>query len=195
MQGQTTRETTLKWAAGGSAMGAVAALATMALAIVGLAGLFSSTLAGIATIVVGAAILLEGGAIGASAFPAATEYEAAAGAGLSAGFLGGLTGIVLGILALLGVSSEALLSVALIVLGASFLFSGAPMAFRGYLFAGAASGQIMLGLGAVILGILAVTGSNLVLVLVGLLALGAGALFGGSAHGARFMSETRQYET
>ncbi len=58
-------ESALKWAAGGSMMEAVGAIATIALAIVGLAGVFSPTMASIATIVIGAAILLEGGAMGA----------------------------------------------------------------------------------------------------------------------------------
>src|SRR5690348_13301737 len=47
----------------GSLMEAIGAIATVALAIVGLAGVFSVTMASIATIVIGAAILIEGASL------------------------------------------------------------------------------------------------------------------------------------
>jgi hypothetical protein len=53
---------------------------------------------------------------------------------------------------------------------------------------------MLIGLGAVVLGILAVIGlSSLTLVLIGLLSLGASALFSGSAHGTRMLAESRKY--
>jgi hypothetical protein len=61
-------------------------------------------------------------------------------------------------------------------------------------FTSASSGQMLIGLGAVVLGILAVIGlSSLTLVLIGLLSLGASALFSGSAHGTRMLAESRKY--
>ncbi len=125
---QLRTESTLKVAAGGSMMEAIGALATIALAIVGLAGVFSSTMASIATIIVGAAILIEGGSVGASSWAlsrsssaSTTKTQTAVGGGLGAQTLWGVAGIVLGILALLGVSQLTLLSVAVLVFGASFM--------------------------------------------------------------------------
>jgi hypothetical protein len=177
-----------KWVAGGSMMEAVGAIATIALAIVGLAGVFSATMAAIATIVIGAAFLLESGSFSAAQLSSRSgEFEGASG-GTSAAFLGGVAGIVLGILALLGIASITLLSVAAIVYGATFLLSGVGQSGN---LAAAAGGHTLVGLGAAVLGILAVVGlSPLVLVLVALLSLGAGALFSGSAQGAQAMSQT-----
>jgi hypothetical protein len=118
-----------------------------------------------------------------------------AGGGASAGFLGGIAGIVLGILALLGVATMTLLSVAILVYGASFMLSGisAERLVGSLGTHGTAgemtSGHFMVGIAALVLGILAVVGlSQLTLVLVGLLCLGTGALFSGSALGARSAS-------
>jgi hypothetical protein len=174
------REMSLKWVASSSIMEASGAIATMALAIVGLASVFSITMASIATIVIGASILLEGGAFGAGAGLRAVPEAG----GMSAEFLGGLAGIVLGILALLGVASQSLVSVAVLTFGASFLLSGLARTQFNWL-ASSAGSHVFVGLGAIVLGILAVIGLDpLTLVLVGLLSLGAVALFSGSAYGA-----------
>jgi hypothetical protein len=120
-------------------------------------------MAAIAAIVVGAGTLIEGGAFGLAGVRETRNYWFAGfnGADLQAG----LGTVVLGILALLGIASHTLLSVAVIALGAAFLLSY----------------RVMIGLGAVVLGILAVVGiAPLTLVLVGLLILGAGLLFMGS---------------
>lgn len=173
---------TLKWARSGSMMETIGALATMALAIVGLAGVFSTTLAAIATIVLGAGILVQSGAFSAGAEGEALETLPMTSGGLGAEFLSGVTGIVLGILALLEVVPLTLLSVALLMFGAAFLLSSSSIQFNrtsGYRtnpFGG--SGQIMIGLGALVLGILAVIGlSQLTLILAGLLGLGTSVLF------------------
>jgi hypothetical protein len=170
--------------AGGALMESIGAVATMALAIVALAGAFSSILAAIATIVLGASIWIEGGAFavshkaefaGKSAYVRTLEWTES----LGAEFLGGLCGIVLGILALLGVVPMTLLSIAVLVLGATFLFSNT----RTW---SASSSQPMFGLASLILGLLAVCGINpLTLVLVGLICLGASTLLNGAAMGAR----------
>ncbi len=86
-----------------------------------------------------------------------------------------MSGIVLGILALLGVAQPTLLSVAVLVFGGTLFLSSFGSFAR-------AGGYIMVGLAGIVLGILAVVGlSQMTLVLVGLLCLGVGALFGGSA--------------
>jgi hypothetical protein len=155
------------------------ALATMALAIIGLAGLFPASMAAIAAIVLGAAILFEGGAVtwkNGRIMPANMTEGKTFEVGAMADFQGGVAAIVLGILALLGISQLSLLSVALIAVGAAFLFSG----------------RFLSGLAGVVLGILAVVGlSPVSLVLVGLLVLGAGILFAGSELAVRSWAEQR----
>ena len=81
-------------------------IATIVLAIIGLSGVKPDILASIATIVFGAALLIQGGAM-LSEFAemevTPDAHVATGGGGLSALFLVGVGGIVLGVLALLGV--------------------------------------------------------------------------------------------
>jgi len=171
-------ETRTKALAGGSALEGFGAIAAMALAIVGLVGKLSLTMAAIATIIIGAAAMIEGGAFGlrSARFSAGrfqgSWFEGATGAD----FQGGLATLVLGILALLGVAPETLLSVAVLALGATFIFSG----------------RLLIGLASVVLGILAVVSATPVtLVLVGILILGAGLLFGGAENAASASAMSR----
>ena len=176
-------EATVKTVEGGAIMESIGAVATIALAIVGLAGVLSTTMAAIATIILGAAIWVEGGAFAVTHSQTATPQGSVArildwSEGLAAEFLGGLAGIVLGVLALLGVAPFVLLSVAVLVFGATFLLSGVTTT--------GSNSQSLMGLGALILGILAVVGLNtLTLVLTALLCLGASALLHGAATNAR----------
>lgn len=184
-------------------MEAIGALATIALAIVGLAGVFSPTMASIATIIVGAAILIEGGSFGAttgvlSRSSSGAQSTTAVGGGIGAQALGGVAGIVLGILALLGVSQPTLLSVAVLVYGATFMLGSfalgqASFGMGSEAVSASAGGEIMVGLAGVVLGILAVIGlDRIVLVLVALLCLGAAALFSGAALGFKSLTSTRR---
>lgn len=208
-------EWTYKGTAGASFTEAIGALGAIVLAIVGLAGMLANTLAAIATIVVGAAILLEGGAttsgyrqIVSRMGGQGQRWELNRGL-LTAEFLGGITGIILGVLALLGTQPATLLAAAVIVFGATFLLTGAAVSQLNWLMGlpsselvretarpGAAfgsDGQLLVGLGAVVLGILAVIGhSPLTLILVGLLALGVAELFNGSGLGRRMMFDERK---
>ncbi len=176
MQASET-ETKSKTIAGSSIMEAFGALATIALAIVGLAGTWPAILAAVATIVVGAAILMEGGAWGMRRFQMAsnrqrTEIQLSQGS-VDADFLGGLSAVVLGILSLLGVASTVLLAVAVIAVGATVLLSG----------------RLFIGLAGVVLGILAVVGLVApVLILVSLLIFGAGLLITGSETATRALT-------
>ncbi len=174
---------TLKTKTRGVAMESIGAVATIALAIVGLAGVFPMTLAAIATIVLGAALWIEGGMFAATYKGALYRERAEAlftewGQGLTIEFLGGLGGIVLGILALLGVVPMTLLSVGALVFGGTFLFnSEAGIGSRS---------EGIFGLAGLTLGLLAVTGrSPLTLVLVALACLGASALFSGAETGVK----------
>jgi hypothetical protein len=181
--------------AGGSITEAIGAIGTVVLAIVGLAGLDPRLLASIATIVFGAAMLTQGVAYQGA-------YEMAGRS--STAFFAGVAGIVLGILALFNTAAQTLLPAALIVFGASILLAsfGSP-SVRSVVGGGSAStfagvsswsgGELMVGVAAVTLGILAVIGlSSMVLTLVGLLALGVALLFRGFAAGnaAISMSES-----
>ena len=148
-------------------------------------------MAAIATIVLGAAVLVEGGAY------AANHREVISGQGnvsaltlehsqgLSAEFLGATAGIILGILALLGAAPATLISVAVLVFGATFAAAG--------LMDVSPSTRVVFGLAGFVLGLLAVCGlGSLTLVLVGLLCLGASTLFNGAMSSAAIATSATQ---
>jgi hypothetical protein len=124
--GTASRDT----AAYGGFVDAIGGVATIVLAIIGLSGAKPEMLIAVATIVFGAALLIEGGAMlseyAGIMFPEGTSsatMEQFGGSSLSALFLAGAAGIVLGILALLGIQSAILTSVAIIGFGAGLLLS------------------------------------------------------------------------
>jgi hypothetical protein len=184
------QDSTLQTLNGSAVMESIGALVTLALAIVGLAGGIPITMAAIGTIIMGVAILIEGGGLASNY--AAGEFRAATlGAalesrpGLAAEFLGGLAGIVLGILALLGVAPGTLLAVAVLIFGAAFVFSSSLNI--------SSSTQAMLGFASLVLGLLAVSGLNpLTLVLVALACLGTAGFFRGAATSARMTVAERK---
>ncbi len=176
------QESIVKTIGSSAILESIGALATIALAVVGLAGVLSTIMAAIATIVLGAAILIEGGAF-AARFSEGLSRSGTTGQplewseGLSAEFLGGLTGIILGVLAMLGTAPVTLLSVAALVYGVTFLLGGVAMGSHS---------QSVIGFGAVVLGLLAIVGlSPMPLTLAALVSLGASALLTGSAACAR----------
>jgi hypothetical protein len=191
----TISESFLSEVAGRSTAEAIGGIAAVILAVVGLAGILGNLMASIATIVIGAGILVEGWAVGASyrqvstTNPMAGQFAGLNGA-LTAEFLGGVAGIVLGILALFRLGPDTLLAVALLVFGATLLLSslaasqaqwrlssftqGDTRAWPAGAVPAVQSGQLLAGLGAVVLGILAVIGlAPITLILVGLLSLAA----------------------
>lgn len=216
----TTTEHSLQEAATyGGLVDAVGGIATIVLAIIALTGVHDMTLAGIATIVFGVALLIQGGTMlteytrmSSPAGASAMGEEIGSGGGLSALFLVGIAGIVLGVLALLNMYAQTLISIAVIAFGAGLLLSsnsvwhlyrskrsshrlgGMQAASSGEIFAsemaaGSAIMQSLAGLAAGILGILAVTGTAnpAILALVGLLVLGAAVLLTGSSLSAMVM--------
>ena len=207
---------TAKVVAGGSITEALAGLAAAALAILGLTGILPGYFAAIATIAVGVALLAQGGAVAArwSRIMAETPgYDLDARGDLSSGItgeiLGGATGIVLGILALVGVAPHILIPVALLAFGGAMLVgTGATVdigAMRGAagssrfdrgardLTVAASGTQMLIGVTTIVLGILALIGIDaLTLSLVGLLAAGASILFSGSAVSSRMLSVLRR---
>ena len=114
----------------GGFVDALGGIATIVLAIIALSGTKADILLPIATIVFGAALLIQGGAM-LSEF-AQTEATAEASAGLSGGglaglFLVGVAGIVLGVLALLGVYPLVLTSAATIAFGGALIVSASAV--------------------------------------------------------------------
>ncbi len=202
--------------AGGSVIEAVGGFGALVLAILGLTGICSLQFAAIAVMCIGAALVFEGGAIGTwfsrllSVTGGGALGAAELGGGMTAEFLGGAAGIVLGLLALLGIAVETLIPTAVIVLGGALLLgSGATVRLnflqmpsqkqpehvqgvtRGAVSA-AAGFQVLTGIGAICLGILALLGiSALVLSLVALLAVGASVAFCGTAISRRTLSLLR----
>ncbi len=207
---------TAKTVRSGSLAEGVAGGAGIVLAIIGLANILPHVMIPISTIALGAALLFEGGAVTAR-FTDLLEKMGTGrieiselGVGLTTELVGGLAGIVLGILALLNVSPAVLLPVAVIVFGVTLLFgstvtarlnslqisrSGEHEAFREVAreaVSAAAGVQLLLGLVAITLGILAVVGmSPVVMNLIALLCIGFSDLLSGTALSARMLSMVR----
>jgi hypothetical protein len=178
---------------------AVGGIATIVLAILGLSGVSPEYLLGIATIVFGAALVIEGTSLVAdyahivshSSGPMTSQVGTS---GVSAVFLAGVAGIILGVLALLGLNSTALSSAAIIVYGSAMLLSSGVTAslhaLKGRVAGDAATVEtpfetagvkVLAGVAAVVLGILAAAGTvALKLDLIALLVLGAGILATGN---------------
>src|SRR5262249_45281906 len=131
------------------------------------------------------------------------------GGGMGAEIIGGAAGVVLGILALVGLAPAVVLPIAVIVFGASLLLGSGATADLSTLSVGprherfaqvarqatvAASGvQALIGVSAIVLGILALVGLDpLALTLVALLVLGAGVLLSGSAVSTRMAALMRR---
>ena len=201
-------------AAFGGAMDAIGGIATAVLAIIGLAGWRPELLAGVATIVFGVALLIQGGTLlseYSQVFTPAgalqTASDAVGGDGLAAMFPVGIAGIVLGILALLGVASYALTSICAIAFGAALMLSAQSVRrlyrmqadvrlasassytvrefLAGEMAAGSAGIQFVAGLAALVLGIIAVvmaaTARSELLTLIALLVVGLTNIISGSA--------------
>jgi hypothetical protein len=193
----------------GGLVDAIGGIATAVLAIVALTGFAPETTAAIATIVFGAALLIQGGTILSEyahlVFPADAALPSVdrfGGGGLSALFLVGIAGIVLGVLALLGIASAHLTAIAIIAFGSALIMSSNSVRqlyllqtamtkatgshlgrdfLAGEMASGSASIQVVAGLAAIVLGILAVVGTSSTPVgLAALLVLGVTIILTGS---------------
>ncbi len=206
-------ETAAEIITGGSLIEALGGLATIVLAIIGLAGIWPQFMAPIAAIVLGAALMAQGGGI-ALRFSrllnemTGQESTVELGGGLGAEFLGGVATVVLGILALVHIVPLVLLPVAAIVFGAAVLLgSGVVSSLNSMLIerrygnhagaqqiasaaVSAANGtQVLLGAGSIVLGILGLVGIYpMILSMVALLAVGAAVLISGTALSSKMMS-------
>lgn len=129
----TARDTILREssAAYGGLVDAIGGVATIVLAVCGLAGIHPPLMAAIATIVFGIALLIQGGTMLSeyaqiffpSGMKSATSIDQFGGSSLSAVFLVGAAGIVLGVLALLDIESAVLTPVASIAFGTALVLS------------------------------------------------------------------------
>ncbi len=216
---ETTREPVRRPEVAGAGFGmeAIGGMAVVVIAIIGLAGVVPIYLSAISSIVLGAALLFEGFSLFSRLSRLVNEpggdrfggLEPRGGTG--AGFLASCAGIVLGVLSLLGIFPAVLLPVSAIVFGAGLILSSGTVARlnsflveRGFAdnnlsrrmadecVSAAAGGQVLVGVAAVVMGIVGVCGVYPVtLSLVAFLVLGAGVLFTGSAVSAKLLSRVQ----
>jgi hypothetical protein len=208
----------------GGLIDAVGGVATIILAALGLAGLHAPLLAAIATIVFGIALLIQCGTMASEyaqlLFPfggkAIMKIDEFGGRSLSVVFLAGAAGVILGVLALLGVNAVVLTSIAMITFGTALILSSSAvfdllMLSRGIqksegryqegqgrfgweiLAIGSVGLQVLAGVVAIVLGVLALVGAAnaLTLTLVALLALGAALVLTGGSLSATVLSLMR----
>ncbi len=213
-------------AAYGGFADAIGGIATIVLAVLGLAGVRPTLMVAIATVIFGVALLIQVGTMlteyASTIFPTganpASSHQFTAGS-MSPVFLVGAAGIVLGILALLGIHAVILTPVAVIAYGAALALSSNSVSnlylikqaatttitesetalagremLASEMAAGSAGIQVLAGLAAIVLGILAIAGTgvdDVILILVALLALGATLILTGSTLSGTMMSVMR----
>ena len=176
----------------------------------------------ITVIVFGAALLIQGGTMLSEyarfVFPIGTttfSAEQFGGGSISSVFLVGTAGIVLGVLALLGIAPTVLPAVAVIAYGSALVLSSNSVrqlyllrtwtrsggargseVLAGEMAAGSAGVQLVAGLATIVLGILAVAGTNpTMLSLAALIVLGATVVLTGSALSGMVLSFMRPAPT
>lgn len=199
--------------AGGGFAEAIGGAAAVILSIVALSGVMTSILLPVSALCIGVALLFEGGAIASRFRELLREVGSRVelgelGGGLSAEFLGGTLGVILGILALLGVAPAVLMPVAAIIFGGATLVGAAATAAQRFPMAmgtetdervrdvlrqaitTASALEVLAGLAAIVLGIvgLARVGSSMELSLVAFLVVGGAILLSGTAIGAKMVS-------
>src|SRR5215468_3001821 len=113
---------------GGSVVESIGGIGALVLSILGLIGFIPITMASLAAIAAGGALLIGGGTLAsqyARIFSGARPRlsHSIIGGGMAMESLAGFTGIVLGILSLLGIHSGVLLAAAVIVLGCALLLA------------------------------------------------------------------------
>jgi hypothetical protein len=207
-----------KAAVGAASIEGLLGIATIVLAILGLANILRGFLTPVAVIVFGVALLMQGSALATRLshliFSAERgRFDAShIGGGVTVQLLSGLAGIVLGILALIGIYPVTLMSAAILTFGGSLLLgSGAAarlnslaftevtensmaraVAFEG--FSAAAGLQMLIGVGVIVLGVLALVHIHVwTLNLVALLGLGFSGVLAGTAVTSRMLGFLHRY--
>jgi hypothetical protein len=197
----------------GSVVEATLGIAVVVLAIIGLAHADWIVFGAIAAIVLGAALLAQGGAVAAeytkllSIISGGTLGAIELGGGMTVEVLAGGSIVVLGILALVGFNPDVLLAAGVIAVGASLVLAASGLQRLNTLKVQAAgmselaqkvteaavacaiTAQVLCGGAAIVLGILALTvmAHATVLMLVGLLVLGATVALSGTALTGRLL--------
>ncbi|HZS48492.1 MAG TPA: hypothetical protein VFC63_25710 [Blastocatellia bacterium] len=207
--------TSMEAAAGGSVLEGIGGLGAIVLSILALIGLFPMELTSVAAIALGGALLIGGGTIAARYTRFLTRTQADYTQEIVAGGMGmesacGVAGIVLGILALLGINPMTMLPTAAIVFGGALLMASGAMAklssmpvvpvvhdmrfgrthqVTREMLTVASGSEVLVGAAAVVLGILALSGVDpLVLSLVAFLAIGASVVLSGTTLAGRLFS-------
>lgn len=200
--------------AGSSFTELVAGGAAIVLPILGLVGVLPVSLASIAFIAIGAAMMIQGGTSAAAARTLLADVTSEETesidfiGGVNAEIMGGAAVIALGILSLLRIAPMTLLPVSAIVAGGAMLFgAGATSRLANFRYGAtslserqrealhesvraSAGADVMVGLGSAVLGILVLAGvgslaTMVTLVLVAALAVGGGMFLTGTTTGAR----------
>jgi hypothetical protein len=204
--------------ASGAATESMGGVAVIVLTIIALAGVLTTVLNDIAGIVFGAAFIVEGAALAARHSSIMDQVQDTGvdqlemGGGMTVELVAGLAAIALGILSLVGVVPTVLMPVLVITGGAGLVLSAGavqrlndmrataldightPRMVARTALSSAAAGQMLAGIGAGTLGILALigVGAPAILTSVGLLVLGAAITLSGTALSGKMLSLFRQ---
>jgi len=202
----------------GSTTESVAGAAAVVLTILGLVNVTPGLMLSVATMALGVALLFDSAMVGSEyahimerSGAGALTSSAELGGGLGAQGMAGLAAFILGLLSLLSVAPDILTPSAAIVLGAGLVFGSGVNARINSLrveeneeralarriaqeaVATATGAQILVGLSAAVLGILALIGfAPLELTLVAMLAVASSVLLSGAAISGRIMALFRQ---
>jgi hypothetical protein len=198
--------------AGGASVETFAGGLAAIVAIIGLTGTRMFDMAGVATIAIGAALLAIGGSVAMrwNEISRHAEAEQFAGPTLERSeqtdLFAGVAGVVLGILILAGIAPRVLLPIAVIVFAVALLRGGVAepeivhlarvgpqRPFGGSFVRASTDALVLVGLGAIVLGILAFTpiGSWLTLSLIALLGTGGALVLAGGAVTSAFFRRLR----
>jgi hypothetical protein len=181
------------------------AFGAVVLSIIAIAGVFPTYMAAISVIGLGAILLFQGATLAVRfselLFEAGAQKVGVAevSGGITTDFIAGIAGIVLGVLALLGIAQTTLLSAAVITFGVTLLLTSGEAAWlhsfgakdsemmrqlMRFMTSAASGAQVLVGLASLVLGILGLVGvGSLMMVLVGVLVIGVSILLRSSAVG------------
>lgn len=197
----------------------IAGIGAIVLSILGLSRIFPEMMLPVATIAVGASLIFQGGFI-TSRFSNLLTAETRGrmdfrelGMGITTEFFGGAVGLVIGVLSLLGVYPLILIPAATIVFGSALVLGSGVTGRLNSLWvasteerelvrevsreamSSAVGLQLLIGLGAITLGILALAGMNpLVLSLIAMLSIGFSDILSGTTIIGRFKGMSRRHQ-
>jgi hypothetical protein len=193
---------------GGSTLEALGGAVAVVLAIIGIAGVFPVMLGGVAAIVIGGMLFADGSALAARWKPllermGSREDRTEILGGVAIEVLAGGFGAVLGIIVLAVIGARVLLPIAALAFGCALIAGGAALPQVDklvpeersrfarplhYALRASSASEAILGLAAVVLGILGIigVGPNPLLSLVAMLCVGASMLLAGGTLAVRF---------